>query len=155
MRAAQRLRPITLVQAAYPLGTPMRYNSSTDRTVAWTDTYSTSYVTGDIAGSPKTEHRGDYSMRKCTHSSDEIRFVGCHRVTQSGDPSPMDLVRWTQSDGPRAMGIQGWIPHAKTQHPRGASMHDGTGALGRPRTPSRYHTRLSKRYTTHQLGQSS
>ena len=52
----------------------MRYNSSTDRTVAWTDTYSTSYVTGDIAGSPKTEHRGDYSMRKCTHSSDEIRL---------------------------------------------------------------------------------
>ena len=29
-------------------------------------------------------------------------------------------------------------------------MQDGTGALGRPRTPSRYHTRLSKRYTTHQ-----
>ena len=28
-------------------------------------------------------------------------------------------------------------------------MQDGSRALGRPRTPSRYHTRLSKRYTTH------
>ena len=39
--------------------------------------------------------------------------------------------------------------HGRTQHPSGASMSEGHRALPRPRTPSRYHTRLSKRYTTH------
>ena len=39
--------------------------------------------------------------------------------------------------------------HGRLSTQRGASMQDGSRALGRPRTPSRYHTRLSKRYTTH------
>jgi hypothetical protein len=53
----------------------------------------------------------------------------------------MDLVRWGSRVGSRTGGLS-------TQ--RGASMQEGSRALGRPRTPSRYHTRLSKRYTTHQ-----
>ena len=75
-------------------------------------------------------------------------IVGCHRVTQSGDPSPGMRI---PSPGMRIPDpIVGSRMHGRAQHQSGASMSEGHRALGRPRTPSRYHTRLSKRYTTHQ-----
>ena len=68
------------------------------------------------------------------------RDVGCHRVTQSGDPSPCGI------QSPRD-----WRDPACTEkhRPGGPSMSEARGALPHPRTLSRYHTRLSERDTTH------
>lgn len=84
--------------------------------------------------------RDEIGSQLCTLYLRCAPLVGCHRVTQSGDPSP---------DMRIPDPIVGSGRHCCLSTQRGASMQEGHRALGRPRTPSRYHTRLSKRYTTH------
>ena len=49
----------------------------------------------------------------------------------------------------RGLGSPACMERRKTRGPKAASMARAQGALPRPRTQSRYSTRLSERYTTH------